>query len=92
MRLFRVYHHFYGTWRIRCLLIKNDRRDNHLRLTHREREIAALVATGTSDKEITKTGTRSRTELAVRLCAPNMAQFSFLCDADIHLPRPQICE
>ena len=51
-------------------------------LTQREREIAALVSTGASNKEIAisikavkniltkvfaKTGTRSRTELAVRL-------------------------
>ncbi|MBI5301001.1 MAG: response regulator transcription factor [Chloroflexi bacterium] len=60
--------------------------ENHSILTRREREIAALVATGASNKEIAyqltisdktvkniltkvfvKTGTRSRTELAVQL-------------------------
>ncbi len=60
--------------------------DRDFPLTRREREIAALVATGASNKEIAreltisiktvkniltkvfaKTGTRSRTELAIRL-------------------------
>jgi len=72
--------------RTKLMLMKERTMDLNTSLSRREREIAALVATGASNKEIarqlaisiktvkniltkvfTKTGTRSRTELAIRM-------------------------